>query len=210
MPEPSPAAPKASEAVKALNPRRRPRQARSRQTYADILTAAGDVLRSRGASGFTTNAVAERAGVSIGSLYQYVPGKEALLAALIRDMRKGMRADLVEAAARSKDRDLAGAIRELIDASLRHHRPDPALTEALERAEDELPMDAETAALKADMATIVIGVLERHGVERAEHTARDLIAMCHGMVHAAMGAGETDLADLSTRLNRAVTGYLRV
>jgi AcrR family transcriptional regulator len=194
--------------IENLHPRKRPRQARSRQMQADILLAAADILRRRGLPSLNTNAVAERAGVSVGSLYQYFPGKEAILAALVREMRRDMRADLLEAVARGKGRPLGEAIGELVDASLRHHARDPALTDALERAEDELPMDAETDALKADMMTLVRGVLERHGIEHPDRTAFDLIAMCHGMVHAALRAGETDLADLSHRMTRAALGYL--
>ena len=120
-----------------------------------------------------------------------------------------MRADLAEAVVRGEDGDLDLAIRELIEASLRHHLRDPELADALERAEDELPMDAETDALKRDMAALVVAVLERHDVDQADQAARDLIAMCHGLVHAAVRAGEGDFADLSRRLNRAAMGYLR-
>ena len=197
-----------SETIESLNPRKRPRQARSRQMQADILAAGADILRGRGLGALTTNAVAERAGVSVGSLYQYFPGKAAILAALVREMRRDMRADLLEAVACGRGRPLAEAVAALVDASLRHHARDPALTDALEHAEDELPMDAETAALKADMAALVVGVLERHGIERPERTAADLIALCHGMAHAALRAGETDLADLSRRMRRAALGYL--
>ena len=197
-----------TETIESLHPRKRPRQARSRQMQADILAGAADILRCKGLSALNTNAVAERAGVSVGSLYQYFPGKEAILAALVREMRRDMRADLLEAVARGKGRPLGEAVGELVDASLRHHARDPALTDALERAEDELPMDAETDALKADMMTLVTGVLERHDVEHPGRTAFDLIAMCHGMVHAALNAGETDLVDLSRRMTRAALGYL--
>jgi AcrR family transcriptional regulator len=65
-----------------VEPRKRPVQHRSRRTVARILDAAAEVLAERGYTATTTNAVAERAGVSIGSLYQYLPNKEALLVAL--------------------------------------------------------------------------------------------------------------------------------
>jgi AcrR family transcriptional regulator len=62
--------------------RRTPRQARSGETVAAILEAAAQVLEQGGLAGFNTNAVAERAGVSIGTLYQYFADKGALLRAL--------------------------------------------------------------------------------------------------------------------------------
>jgi len=63
--------------------RRRPRQARAQATVDSILEAAAQVLQ-RGVDDFNTNAVAERAGVSIGTLYQYFPNKDAILVAVAR------------------------------------------------------------------------------------------------------------------------------
>lgn len=59
-------------------PRKSPSQQRSRFTYETILEAAAHVFEQEGISA-TTNRVADRAGVSIGSLYQYFPNKQALL-----------------------------------------------------------------------------------------------------------------------------------
>jgi AcrR family transcriptional regulator len=72
-----------------LEPRKRPKQARSLQMKEDILTAAIRVLEGCGAPKFTTIRVAEAAGISVGSLYQYFPNKESLLFSLHeREMRK--------------------------------------------------------------------------------------------------------------------------
>ncbi len=65
-----------------VEPRKIPRQERSAQTNALILEAATRVLERDGAAAFNTNRVAERAGISVGSLYQYYPNKAALLFAL--------------------------------------------------------------------------------------------------------------------------------
>jgi AcrR family transcriptional regulator len=62
--------------------RKRPTQVRSRQTVESILDAAAHLLAERGYTATTTNHVAQRAGVSIGSLYQYFPNKDALVVAL--------------------------------------------------------------------------------------------------------------------------------
>jgi AcrR family transcriptional regulator len=61
--------------------RRSPSQARSRATWEAIVEAAAQILERGGAAAFSTGAVAERAGVSIGTLYQYFPDKQAILAA---------------------------------------------------------------------------------------------------------------------------------
>src|SRR6201995_5733791 len=62
-----------------ISSRKQPKQARSAQLVSDILTAAAQVLARDGAHRFTTARVAEKAGVSVGSLYQYFPNKEAIL-----------------------------------------------------------------------------------------------------------------------------------
>ncbi len=66
----------------ALKPRREPQQERSRQMRDDILEASIRVLASEGPLRFTTLRVAEVAGISVGSLYQYFPNKDALVYAL--------------------------------------------------------------------------------------------------------------------------------
>jgi AcrR family transcriptional regulator len=65
--------------IPIISPRKQPRQARSARLVADILEAATRVLVRDGARRFTTARVAERAGISVGSLYQYFPNKEAIL-----------------------------------------------------------------------------------------------------------------------------------
>jgi AcrR family transcriptional regulator len=67
----------------SLNPRKKPQQRRSRVTIDTIFEAAIQVLLANGLDGITTIQIADRAGVSVGSLYQYFPNKRALLAAVV-------------------------------------------------------------------------------------------------------------------------------
>src|SRR6201999_3654795 len=69
----------AGRAIPRISSRKQPKQARSAQLVSDILTAAAQVLARDGAHRFTTARVAEKAGVSVGSLYQYFPNKEVIL-----------------------------------------------------------------------------------------------------------------------------------
>ena len=64
--------------------RRKPKQARAQATVDSILEAAAQVLERTGPDGLNTNRVAERAGVSVGTLYQYFPDKETILLAVAR------------------------------------------------------------------------------------------------------------------------------
>lgn len=70
---------------KQISSRKQPQQARSAELVSAILTAAIQVLAQEGAARFTTARVAERAGVSVGSLYQYFPNKAAILFRLQSD-----------------------------------------------------------------------------------------------------------------------------
>lgn len=91
MPQPSSA---------ALQPRKQPRQARSQVTVDAIFEATIQVLLGDGARRLTTTRVAERAGVSVGTLYQYYPNKQALLFAVLQRHLARV-AEAVEAAARA-------------------------------------------------------------------------------------------------------------
>lgn len=68
-----------------ISSRRKPKQARSNDLVAAILEAALQVLEKEGAQRFTTTRVAERAGVSVGSVYQYFPNKASILFRLQSD-----------------------------------------------------------------------------------------------------------------------------
>lgn len=68
----------------SLDPRKKPQQRRSRVTIDSIFEATLQVLLANGLAAVTTVQIAERAGVSVGSLYQYFPNKNALLAAVVK------------------------------------------------------------------------------------------------------------------------------
>jgi AcrR family transcriptional regulator len=92
------------------NPRKIPVQARARQTVETLLDAAVQVLERDGEAGFTTNRVAEAAGFSIGTLYQYFPNKAAIVAALAMRERERIAALLEQAIAREEPGDLAAVV----------------------------------------------------------------------------------------------------
>ncbi len=71
------------DAVKDLSLRRAPRQARAQETVRAVLVAAGEEIELGGLDRLTTNRIAARAGLSIGTVYGYFPNKEAILGALL-------------------------------------------------------------------------------------------------------------------------------
>jgi AcrR family transcriptional regulator len=84
-----------TKSAQALKPRKMPRQARSEATVTAILEATIQVLLARGVRRLTTTRVAQRAGVSVGTMYQYFPHKEALFYAVL-DRSLGETAHAVE------------------------------------------------------------------------------------------------------------------
>lgn len=195
---------------RSIDARKRPRQGRSAATVEAILEAAARILETSGLPALNTNAVAEKAGVSIGSLYQYFPAKEALLAALIRRKRARLIADIEREKSGADARDLHGVIDGLIRAAIAQPLERPGLVRTLERAEAMLPIDAETEVLKREIVAAVAEALSIHRVDDPQTAARDLAAMTRGMIDAAGLFGERDTASLESRLRRAVYGYLGI
>ena len=113
--------------------RKRPQQARSTELVAAILEAAAQVLAAEGAQGFTTARVAERAGVSIGSLYQYFPNRESILFRLQADEWRET-TDLWGSILGDATRPPTVRLRRLVHAFLRSEIAEAALRNALDDA----------------------------------------------------------------------------
>lgn len=192
-----------------IEPRKAPRQARSNATVDAILEAAAHILREEGLVPFTTNAVALRAGASIGSLYQYFPGKDAIFTELIRRKRQTMLDAIRLAARETRSKPLSKAIDRLIAAGIAHQLDDPAVARALEYAEATLPIHTETHDLKMAIVTEVGAIFTAHGFSEPDIAAHDVVALTRGMIDTAGLYGETDATSLTERVRRAVTGYLR-
>lgn len=194
----------------ALTPRKSPRQARAQATCAAIRQAAAHILVAGGQGALTTNRIAERAGVSIGSLYQYYPSKEAILAEMIREMRQDMWRDIHGAAERSDNADLRDLAEALIRASVAHHAKAPELARQLEQVEQDLPPDRETQQIDGNLRALLVGLLADRGVAVPETAAQDLTAITKGMANQSARVGETDMDAVIARICRAVWGYLGV
>ncbi|GAA3866571.1 TetR/AcrR family transcriptional regulator [Celeribacter arenosi] len=189
-------------------PKKSPRQARAQATYDAILQAAAHILTEGGPTALTTNLVAEHAGVSIGSLYQYFPSKEAIVAELIRDLRRQMLDDIRGMAAFVEGQPLRFAVARMIRASIHHHVHTQGRAEVLEQLEHHLPFDTETEAIKTQIIDLVAALLDSHGIEQPRHAAFDMINLVVGMAHPALHVGETDYEALALRIERAALGYL--
>ncbi|NYE27617.1 AcrR family transcriptional regulator [Rhodanobacter sp. K2T2] len=189
--------------------RKRPRQSRSKDTFEVILEAAAEVLESDGFAGYNTNAVADRAGVSVGSVYQYFPNKDALTIVLIERETSLLLKD-VEAASALDDK--YAAVSGLVNACVHHQMRRPALARLLDLEEARLPIQGQNRnvidRLRQACVESAAGfpASEDYGADLA---AADVVAMIRGMADAAGDRGETDMLVLRARIERAVFGYLR-
>src|SRR5438445_6636451 len=113
-------------------PRKMPKQQRSKETVDVILAATARVLVKEGYDKASTNRIAEAAGVSVGSLYQYFPSKEALVAALIEQHSAEMMRFIEEKANSTTPADpLRGVVRDVVQAMIDAHRVNPKLHRVL-------------------------------------------------------------------------------
>ena len=100
----------------AFEPRKTPVQARATVTVDAIFEATIQILLSHGADRLTTTRVADRAGVSVGTLYQYFPNKQSLLFAVMEDHMNKVAAAVESACAHAGHKPLAEMIREVVEA----------------------------------------------------------------------------------------------
>jgi AcrR family transcriptional regulator len=190
-----------------MQPRKAPQQPRSQQTVAALLEAAAEVLETRGMQGFNTNAVAQRAGVSVGSLYQYFPSKEALTLGLVQ--REGEKF-IAEARASLREADGTQALRVLIAAAVGQQLRRPELARLLD-VEESRP-ELRVVVSKGAFNGLLSEVLRRADLPRQRDHALavcDVGAMVRGIVDGAGERGEADQVALQRRVEAAVFGYLR-
>ncbi|EPR9024453.1 TetR/AcrR family transcriptional regulator [Cronobacter dublinensis] len=184
----------------AAAPRKLPRQARSRALVEAVIEATARIFERAGPAACTTNAVAEKAGVSIGSLYQYFPNRRALTAALVARERGQLVAAFSAAATRPAAQERLSA---MIHAAVAYDFARPALAAALdgeEAAPAFAPHQQETLAALHRCVMAAIG--------RDETAAWDVIALAQGMIAMAARRSESDGPALARRIERAVFGYL--
>jgi AcrR family transcriptional regulator len=161
-----------------ISSRKQPRQARSTDLVAAILDAAVQVLAKEGAQRFTTARVAEKAGVSVGSLYQYFPNKAAILFRLqsdewrrTSDLLSGILEDVRE---RPLDR-----LRALVHAFLRSECDEATMRVALNDAAPlyrDAPEAREARASGDRTVQVFMGEALPEASEATRALAADLIA----------------------------------
>ena len=197
----------------SIIPRKPPTQVRSAQTVEAILEAAARILETDGLAGYTTNRIAETAGVSVGSLYQYFPNKEAVTAALVLADSQRFLTRMQETAARVKNAPVNVAIAELVEVSVAHHTDRPELSRLLDQEEGRLALHEDLLGVRAGIFNVVHELMASRKLEtpfEPEAATQDILALVQGITDKACLHGETDLEVIKVRVCYAVFGYLRL
>jgi AcrR family transcriptional regulator len=200
------------------NPRKSASQERSRATVDALLEATARILMKEGYDQASTNRIAEVAGVSIGSLYQYFPSKEALVAAVIdrhtQEISAVTRAALVKAAALP----LEAAARQFVSVAIDGHRVNPRLHGVLA---EQIPHVGRLENIEANVHAgyaLVRGYLEAHrdeiDVADPDLAAFIVVTVVEALTHAAVLRRPDILTDAKAQLfvddvTRLLVRYLR-
>ena len=197
-------------------PRKKPRQQRSQDTVTCILDATARVLCSTGYDRASTNRVALAAGVSVGSLYQYFPSKEALVAALVdrhvEQMTSLVKAKLTEVSTAP----LEVAVRTIIDVMFDAHRIDPRLHKVLieqvprvGKLEHVVGVEREVEVLVTVFLAARKGEIRRTQLEAAAFVLCNLVeAVTHAAVLAELMVPRR--SEVAAELTDMVLRYLEV
>lgn len=200
-----------------VKPRKSPRQARARVTIDAIVEASAQLLLERGYDRFTTARAAERAGVSVGSLYQYFPNKAALAAAVIDRACEAFLLALDHALAGRPRITLAECIRAIVDVILVSHQLAPDLHRIVIDLAPRIGVADRTDRVSRKMAEAIEAILRMHADEIAPGidlaTAATiietlLVALAHRAALAAPATARDDI--IAGETTEMITRYLAV
>ena len=198
------------------NPRKTATQKRSRVTVNALLEATARILVREGFDRASTNRIAEVAGVSVGSLYQYFPSKEALVAALIdrhnQQLTQAVQGELAEA----MSLPMGPAVRKLVAAAVKAHRIDPKLHRVLAEQIPRVGRLEKIESFNRQNYVLFAAYLERH---RDEIRAVDLglaafvcVTSIEALTHTAVLhhkiVSDEAMGALVEEATRLIVGYL--
>ena len=200
------------------NPRKSASQERSRATVDALLEATTRVLIKEGYDRASTNRIAEVAGVSIGSLYQYFPSKEALVAAVIDRHTQSIAEVTGRALLKAAAMPIEEAAREFVSVAIDGHRVNPKLHGVLA---EQIPRVGRLNNIEANVRTgyaLIQSYLEAHReeieVEDLDLAAFIVVTVVEALTHAAVLRRPDILADEKAQrfvddVTRLVVRYLR-
>lgn len=192
-------------------PRKRPRQERAQATVEAILDAACQLLVDNGYDKTSTNKIAQRAGVSVGSLYQYFPNKEAVVLAIIERHTGRMMALLEEHVHEFLDASLEDGVRLYVRAMVERHHEDREFHRVL--VQQILHLGWEHMESVERRARDLVQLILEHKRDEIVPTdtklaAWTLVTTGESLVHRAMLAGEFDTEAVYEEICAVLLRYL--
>lgn len=194
-----------------LNPRKQPVQHRSKATVDAVLVAAAQVFEAHGYAAGTTNRIAERAGVSIGTLYQYFPSKEAIAVALLERHIADTDHRLHEWVGHMvvEQHSLSEALHDYVTGMLEMHSRQPRLQHIL-LEETPLPERVHQVLLEAERhaAKTVAGLLRLYPEVRQtglEHTCFVVVQSVESLTHRFAAHPDDQFIPRTTFVDEVVT-----
>jgi AcrR family transcriptional regulator len=176
--------------------RREPKQQRSRRTVDDVLEAVQLVVKRHGTQAITTNRIAEAAGVSVGSLYQYFPDKRAILTALHDRHVDDVRQVIEQTTAACAPASLAEFARELVHGLVNVHAEMAELHEVVSFAVPESALGFRSALHDTFGRVLSPADQDRYSRDETERMLfvlpRMVESLVHGAVHPARAALSRD------------------
>jgi AcrR family transcriptional regulator len=195
-------------------PRKEPSQTRSKETVEVLLAATARVLQRDGYDRASTNRIAAEAGVSIGSLYQYFPGKEALVAALIEREVDAQYRVVADKLGEVMDAPLPMAVRKLVEAVIGAHRHHPKLHKVLTEEVPRVGALRRIVEIEAKLSELMrAGLQVRRREIRPENLDLAAFVLVHavdGVVHGAVNYApeRIDDGELVDELTELLVNYL--
>ncbi|MGP3943791.1 MULTISPECIES: TetR/AcrR family transcriptional regulator [Streptomyces] len=198
---------------RGLQPRKQPRQARAELTRQRILTAAAHIFAEYGYAAGTTNRIAEHARISIGSLYQYYPNKDAILAELVTRHLDAGAAAIRNRQDAEEPESLEEILRGFARTVIENHLDDPQLLRVMgEQAPRSPELFEKIARQERERIAYTQDLLERHpevGVEDTYVAARLIVSTIELVVHVLIAAPDSiDTTRLENELVAMLTRYL--
>jgi AcrR family transcriptional regulator len=199
-----------------VSPRKTPKQARALATVDAIVEAAARILVEVGYEKLNTNEVARRAGVSVGSLYQYFPNKQSLLAELHFRHATLVSAPIFEALRNSRGKPLREVIRHIIQANVASHSEDHELHRVISEQSHTLPQRAWQVEMDKEASRLVRSFLTEHKseihIESIDLTIYLLSQIVESCIHSAVLMAPKALRNgsLARELERMLYLYLTI
>lgn len=198
-------------------PRKHASQARSRATVKALVDATARILVKEGFDNASTNHIAEVAGVSVGSLYQYFPNKEALIVAVAKRHNDDLMQVARDALANVASQTLEQGVRTLVAAAVEAHCVDPELHRVLAEELPRVGKLADVGAFNRENYALFRAYLASHDsairIVDLELAAFVCVTTIEALTHTAVlhhSEKFTDemMAALTSEATRLITGYL--